>query len=76
MLYKDAISNVIFVIVQICDKVITDHIVPMIETFVLVCAWSGRAYIVDISLYIDSNINWLNRYLDNFVSTLYFRLRV
>ena len=48
MLYKDAISNVIFVIVQICDKVITDHIVPMIETFVLVCAWSGRACIVDI----------------------------
>ena len=48
MLYKDAISNVIFVIVQICDKVITDHIVPMIETFVLVCAWGGRACIVDI----------------------------
>ena len=41
MLYKDAISNVIFVIVQLCDNVRTDHIVPMIETFVLVCAWRG-----------------------------------
>ena len=66
MLYKDAISDVIFVIVQLCDNVRTDHIVPMIETFVLVCAWRGWACIVDI--YTTLTLYWqqyqLVKYLD------------